>query len=170
MAGMTYFCTDSHGNLYTRYSARHVRPEYTFASIYRREGTTTRVDKHAINYSRRRDTAEAIANRYVGMTVRRSWDPVSCGYVDDAHRLTAEVVAVRAYEGRHKVEPTIPEREGDTAEHLSFMEWWDRFNQELSLRGLEHVGFSEARGFYAEGETADWASDAADRLASQEGR
>ncbi len=67
--GYTYFCTDKAGNTYTRYSANHNAAQYTFASIYRREGTANPVDKSQINYSRQRGGAQAIANRFAGMSV-----------------------------------------------------------------------------------------------------
>jgi SprT-like family len=75
---MTYFATDKHGHTYSRHSAGHLKPRYFWAAIFRPEGTTHAVAKANVTYS-----------------IRTPAD----------HRYADEVVAVRAYPGRHKVEP-----------------------------------------------------------------
>jgi hypothetical protein len=112
--GFTYFCTDRHGNTYTRFSAQHAEPTYTFAAVYRREGTTAPVAKANVTYSRKRGTAEGVARRFQGMEVKRSYKADHLGvtkWMDDPHRLEAEVVPVRAYPGRHSVEPRADQAE-----------------------------------------------------------
>ena len=81
MTGITYFCTDKHGNTYSRYSVAHVKPRYLFATIYRPAGTTHAVTKANVSYSGTRPA---------------SWEPA-----------TRQVVEVRAYAGRCKVEPSF---------------------------------------------------------------
>jgi len=75
---ITYFATDSHGHTYSRHSASHLEPRYFSAIIYRPDGTTHAVSKANVSYT-------------------ASKRPYGDGN---------EVVAVRAYPGRHKVEPT----------------------------------------------------------------
>jgi hypothetical protein len=102
MAGTTYFCTDRHGNIYSRYSVQHREPQYLFAAIDRRAGSTQPVAKGQVAYSRARSGAQAAADRHLRN-----------GYYDYVTRtilpLEAEVVEVRAYPGKHKVEPTTTE-------------------------------------------------------------
>jgi hypothetical protein len=92
MPGITYFCTDKHGNTYCRHSARHTEPLYTTAVVARRPGSTEAVRKACVNYAGERANAEAVAR---GWAKAPNWEP--------------EVVEVRAYPGRHKVEPTTPD-------------------------------------------------------------
>src|SRR4051812_35103229 len=88
-AGITYFCTDSLGHTYTRYSARHGGLlRYTHAVVARRPNTTQPVRKSCVNYAAVRSNAETVARGWVKAP---NWE--------------AEVVEVRAYPGRHKVEP-----------------------------------------------------------------
>jgi hypothetical protein len=82
---VTYFCTDSVGNTYWRCSAGHGEPHYTFAAILVREDGTP-VGKHEVNYSATERGAWNLARQY-------------------GHRGRYEVVQVRPYKGRHKVEP-----------------------------------------------------------------
>jgi len=84
--GVTYFCTDSHGHTYLRYSARHIEPRYTSATVARRPGTDHPVTKACVNYASHRTDAEAVA---------RGWNK--------APNWAAEVVPVRAYRGRWTV-------------------------------------------------------------------
>jgi len=79
---ITYFCTDSQGNTYTRFSAGHAKPQYFTAAISRKAGGGDGpVAKANVTYSK----GQARGETY------RGW--------------SYEVVPVRAYEGRHKVEP-----------------------------------------------------------------
>jgi|KBSMisStandDraft_5_1062788.scaffolds.fasta_scaffold219582_2 hypothetical protein len=94
--GVTYFCTDRHGNVYARYSARHGEPRYTWAAIGRLIGTTARVGKACVAYSSNRETvarvaARSVRNGHYDYTTRKQ-EPVE-----------AEVVPVRAYRGRWTV-------------------------------------------------------------------
>jgi hypothetical protein len=96
MSGITYFCTDRHGNVYSRYSARHGEPRYTWAAIGRLIGTTARVGKACVAYSSNRETvarvaARSVRNGHYDYTTRKQ-EPVE-----------AEVVEVRAYRGRWTV-------------------------------------------------------------------
>lgn len=77
--GITYFCTDSHGNVYSRYSAQHHQPRYLWAIVYRPAGTNHKVTKANVSYSGKRPYGDG-----------------------------NEVVPVRAYPGRvaSKQEPT----------------------------------------------------------------
>jgi hypothetical protein len=105
ITGITYFCTDKFGNVYQRYSRLHVgEPTYLWACIERREGTTNAVGKSAVQYSRSRQNAINAANRVL-----------RCGYYDHINRVTTpaetEVVPVRAYPGRHTVEPVAETQE-----------------------------------------------------------
>jgi hypothetical protein len=57
-----------------------------------------------------------------------------------------------------------------TDETLDFMTWWSILNLELSVRGLEHYRFGEARELFRDLSTvttAAGASDAADRIAAE---
>jgi hypothetical protein len=167
--GVTYFCTDSVGNVYTRYSARHIKAEYTFASLYRREGTTHPVEKAAVSYSRSRQNAANYASRLHGVEQKRSWDPETRTYVDDPHRFVAEVMDVRAYPGRHKVEPSavgLLESQATRA-NTGFSEWWKLLNEELEKLGTLGAEFGDARGCYEMGESPSTA--AASLLAVREG-
>lgn len=90
--GITYFCDDKHGNGYTRYSAGHTVPMYSHAVISRRLGTTHQVSKGDVQYSSRLALAQSNFTKMNGLT-----------YGDRAYE--AELVVVRAHEGRHSVEP-----------------------------------------------------------------
>jgi hypothetical protein len=83
MTGFTYFCTDRHGNTYSRYSAMHDAPRYCSAEIYRDRGTTDPVTKAHVSYSK----AE------VGSRPK---------FLRQDARFEDEVVAVRAYPGRYR--------------------------------------------------------------------
>jgi len=79
---ITYFCTDSHGHTYLRHSAGHSKQSYFTAAISRKAGGGDGpVAKANVTYSK----GQARGETY------RGW--------------SYEVVPVRAYEGRHKVEP-----------------------------------------------------------------
>lgn len=88
MKGHTYFCTDSLGNDYRRYSAGHGEPQYRYACITREPGDRVRV----AYYSRNADGASAVVRRWR----RIGW--------------LSEFVEVRAYPGNHKLEPGHAER------------------------------------------------------------
>jgi hypothetical protein len=73
--GITYFCNDQFGNLYTRYSQRHLSHQYPYAVITRKPGTTDPVGKSRINYCSRVDLTQghhsnAARNGYNAETVR----------------------------------------------------------------------------------------------------
>jgi hypothetical protein len=89
MSGITYFCTDQHGNVYQRYSAGHIQPRYFFAVVSRGLGTTLPVGKANVAYTSRRD----LANK--ALTQCHNW----------RGQWEAEVVQVRSYRGRLKEEP-----------------------------------------------------------------
>lgn len=97
--GITYFCTDKHGNIYNRYSERHTEAQYPFAVVSRGAGTTHAVGKGSINYSGRRDLAQANLNAATKDNGRPTWDK------KDIIDVEAELLEVRAYPGRHAVEP-----------------------------------------------------------------
>jgi len=88
--GITYFCTDADGNVYSRYSVRHTAPIYGRAVIRREQGKPV-PGKNYISYTGRPVSTHG-----------PSQDGVMWG--TKAPR-TVEVVAVRAYPGRHAVEP-----------------------------------------------------------------
>ena len=94
--GITYFCTDSDGNTYTRYSRGHGKPVYVTANIQRHHGQPA-PSKHYVTYS-----AGVATNRY--FTIRDG---------------VAEVVKVRAYPGKHKVEPVHSHTAAQRAEILA---------------------------------------------------
>jgi hypothetical protein len=50
-------------------------------------------------------------------------------------------------------------------DRLSFLDWWEELNRELSCRGLEHVGLGVARELYKQGDFRGWADQCADSLA-----
>lgn len=133
MTGTTYFCTDSHGHSYSRYSAQHRQPQYTHASIERGAGFTGQVGKANVTYSRLRSGAQAAADR-----------AVRNGYYDYKTRTTkpiaAEVVEVRAYQGRHKVEPATDDLLFDPVTGLTFAEGRARAQalREGRFASLEH--------------------------------
>jgi hypothetical protein len=95
--GVTYFCTDSVGHTYSRYSATHIKPEYTWAVVERRPGTTKAVGKSAVQYSRTGRNAQLAADRVLR---NGYWNPDT----RKAEPAQADVVEVRAYLGRHKTE------------------------------------------------------------------
>lgn len=86
MTGITYFCVDQDGNAYQRYSAGHLQPRYTHAVVRQRIGSTEPVSKHNVSYTGSLQLARKAANDL--------WSGRG-----------AQVVEVRAYPGRHKVEP-----------------------------------------------------------------
>jgi hypothetical protein len=96
MKGITYFCTDSDGNVYNRYSAGHTAARYTHAVVHRRLGR--KASKAGVSYASRRDLAE----KNYAATTTSVWDFDTRSWVDGA----CDLVEVRAYPGRHAVEPT----------------------------------------------------------------
>jgi hypothetical protein len=82
MTGFTYFCTDRYGNTYNRYSAMHDAPRYRSAQVYRDRGTTHAVNKAHVSYSK--GEVGPLPN-----------------FLRSHPRFEHEVVAVRAYPGRH---------------------------------------------------------------------
>jgi hypothetical protein len=97
--GITYFCTDSHGNTYNRYSSRHLEPIYTFAVVNRDLGTTHATGKAGVNYSATREGAISagiqVCNAY---NWRQQKDPSQPTRVYD-------LMSLRPYPGRHAFEP-----------------------------------------------------------------
>jgi len=89
--GTTYFATDKHGHTYSRHSAGHTVPRYFWVNIARPAGSTDRVTKYDVTYSAKN------APKVSPYTPRP---------------FESEIVPVRAYPGRHKVEPvmTVAER------------------------------------------------------------
>jgi hypothetical protein len=83
--GFTYFCTDKNGTVHNRYSARHPEAAYVTARIHYGKDGASPATKHGVSYSSK-PQGPALA----------SWEATNC---------QTEVVKVRAYEGRHKVEP-----------------------------------------------------------------
>jgi hypothetical protein len=92
MRGHTYFCTDSLGHDYRRYSVGHGEPQYRYACITRGKEFRGPVDKDQVGYSRNADGASAMVRRWR----RIGWE--------------SEFVAVRAYPGNHKLEPGHADR------------------------------------------------------------
>jgi predicted SprT family Zn-dependent metalloprotease/ribosomal protein S27AE len=98
--GITYFATDSHGNTYTRYSASHAKPIYTWAVAFRQRGTTAPVGKGEVSYSSRRELAITNASR----TCLNSNDWAAKRGHTDVYRVY-DLMEVRAYAGRLTSEP-----------------------------------------------------------------
>lgn len=84
---ITYFCTDQDGNVYTRHSAGHREPRYTHAVVRRKIGDTAPASKSRVSYAGSLQLAHKNASDSYWPSYAR------------------EVVEVRAYPGRHKVEP-----------------------------------------------------------------
>lgn len=78
--GITYFCNDSNGNVYNRYSAGHTAPRYIAATINSRADGAP-VSKAGVNYTSSLHRAQLASGGNV------------------------EAVTVRAYPGKHAVEP-----------------------------------------------------------------
>jgi hypothetical protein len=124
MSGITYFCTDQHGNVYQRYSAGHIQPRYFFAVVSRGLGTTLPVGKANVAYTSRRD----LANK--ALTQCHNW----------RGQWEAEVVQVRSYRGRYKVEPiTIVDEQRD------LLPFWAAVNAQLAARGQPEALFADIR-------------------------
>lgn len=88
--GITYFCTDSDGHVYNRYSKDHVAPRFVVCTLQRVAGETA--SKGTCSYS------------------SKPW-PLSVStsvmwWYGGKETVSTEVVAVRAYPGRHAIEPT----------------------------------------------------------------
>jgi hypothetical protein len=123
--GITYFCNDKHGNLYTRYSAGETQPRYTAAAIYREAGTTDPVGKNMVSYMAKR--------RMIGRPYANT---------------ETEVVDVRAYQGRHKVEPVRePSDDEVDAGVLAGLKEQKTFRQHIqeALASDEEVGVIEVQ-------------------------
>lgn len=84
---ITYFCTDQDGNTYWRCSAGHRVARYTHAVVRRPIGSIAPASKHHVSYAGSLQLARKNAGDNYWPTYAR------------------EVVEVRAYPGRHKVEP-----------------------------------------------------------------
>lgn len=90
--GYTYFCTDSDGNTYNRYSAGHDAPRYVAATIVRPKGG--KATKNGISYSSKPHLNAG------------TWDiELPNGYKKPKIAGVSEAAAVRAYPGRHTAEP-----------------------------------------------------------------
>ncbi len=95
--GITYFCNDNDGNVYTRYSAGHVTPRYTFAVVSRVPGTVA--TKHLVTYAARRELA------HKAFQAARKYSPWR--EENKLPQLQAELVPVKAYPGKLKAEPVL---------------------------------------------------------------
>ena len=96
---ITYFCTDSHGNVYTRQS-KHSAPVYTWAVLTRLDGTKYPVGKSEVSYSARRDLAIS-----AGSSRAKQSNTYRAKLGRDQGYSVYDLMEVRAYPGRHKVEP-----------------------------------------------------------------
>ncbi len=98
--GFTYFLTDQFGNVYNRYSVAHGEPRYTHATVVRFDSCdATPATKYAVNFASRIDLAEKAA-----ASLRR---PFYNARKDGLAHPIVDVYPVRAYPGRHKVEPKL---------------------------------------------------------------
>lgn len=88
---ITYFCTDSKGNTYTRHSARENVQRYFFAVVRRYDGQPA--TKSQVSYHSHLMVAQSQYAYWL-----RAKNPARQG--------EGEVVEVRCYPGRHKTEPT----------------------------------------------------------------
>jgi hypothetical protein len=125
---VTYFCTDSKGNTYWRCSAGHGEPHYTYAAILLSEDGKP-VRKNCVNYSATERGARTLARQY-------------------AHRGAYEVVPLRAYKGRLKVEPVRePSDDEVDAGVLAGLKEQKTFRQHIqaALASDEEVGLVETQ-------------------------
>jgi hypothetical protein len=149
MSGITYFCTDRFGHVYTRYSVAHVQPRYQWAVIERVAGTTGKASKACVSYSSNRQTCANIAAR----AKSTGWHNFRTNKID---AVEAEVVEVRAYNHRLKEEPVgalevaaaqMPQADADpiVAEQRDLLPFWEKVNAELKSRGQPEVLFGDIR-------------------------
>lgn len=160
--GITYFCTDSHGNTYSRYSAQHNQPIYTWAVAFRQRGSTAPVGKGEVSYSSRRELAVTNASR----TCLNSNDWAAKRGDTDVYRVY-DLMEVRAYPGRLTSEPVAPAPEPvkpaieeaapvkpTSTLYGELQQAFDFFNARLFEGRLRHVVFTlktkpNCRGHYA---------------------
>jgi predicted SprT family Zn-dependent metalloprotease len=97
--GITYFCIDSDGNEYTRYSAGHTKQQYFYAVICRGQGTDA-ATKHGVSYASRIDLAHAAQNSRA------------------AYYTKTEIARVTGIPGRHTTPPIVTPEPVEPAQEL----------------------------------------------------